>query len=207
MPILLDGDPRKIANRTRIFAAALLVASKTWINFHRNCSSVTPQGGQPLQYAKNQRFWTRSQPIRAKITRIGRFWMQLSTWRLRKSGPFSVRSSLRLSRRPRCRSVVAARRARSLRSSRALRVSRALLPQRHAIVRRAAPPSVPARNKPTLTCSHLAAPPPVRRCIFLLRSFYHADVARALIIARAPSTTKLDHGLSQLTWYRYISNR
>ena len=29
---MLDGDPRKIANRTRIFAAALPVASKTWIS-------------------------------------------------------------------------------------------------------------------------------------------------------------------------------
>ena len=61
---------------------------KHW--FHRNCSSGTPQGGQPLQYAKNQRFWTRNQAFRAKITRIGRFWMPLSTWRLRKSGRFSV---------------------------------------------------------------------------------------------------------------------
>ena len=50
----------------------------------------TTDAGQPLRYTKNRRFWTRNPPIRAKITRIGRFWMQLSTWRLRKSGSFSV---------------------------------------------------------------------------------------------------------------------
>ena len=136
------------------------------------------------QDPKTRGFWRQNRPDRLRIRTNERVLGPIASLQRPKPGPksaenreirgFHGKSSMGTQETVLdIRSVVAARHARSLRSSRALRVSRALLPQRPACVRRAAPPFVPTRSRITLICSHLAAPPPVRRCIFLLVVTYN----------------------------------